>query len=255
MDRRTTQPDTIRKHQQDDPVCSQISQFCRSEWPSKKKLASILIPFWKERHLFSIYDNILLYNDRIVIPEALQEAILEKIHEGHQGVEKCHARLRATVWWPHASKQVTTMIEQCPECAKSAKKRREPLINTPLPLYPWQSVGTDLFELQGKSYVIVVDYFSRYPEVLELRSTTLAAVVSALQLIFSRHGIPKTLRNDNEPQYSSAEFTRFASTYGFRHDTSSPHFPESNGQAERAVQTVKNLLKQSKDPYLALLSY
>jgi len=98
VDRRTTQPDTIRKRQQDDPVCLQILQFCRSEWPNKKKLASILIPFWKERHLFSIYDNILLYNDRIVIPEALQEAILEKIHEGHQGVEKCCARLHATVW-------------------------------------------------------------------------------------------------------------------------------------------------------------
>ena len=135
------------------------------------------------------------------------------------------------------------MIEKCQECAKSARRRREPLVGTLLPNYPWQCVGTDLFELAGKSYILVINYFSRYPEVLELRSTTSAAVVSALQSIFARHGIPETLRSDNGPQYSSAEFARFASTYGFKHVTSSPHFPQSNGQAERAVQTVKNLLK------------
>ncbi len=116
-----------------------------------------LIPFWKERlYYVSVYDGILLYNDRIVIPEALREAI----HEGHQGVEKCRARLRTTVWWPEASKQVAAMIEKCQECAKSARRRHEPLISTPLPNYPWQSVGTDSFELAGKNYIIVVDYFS-----------------------------------------------------------------------------------------------
>ncbi len=83
VSRRTTERETIRKHQRDDPMCSQLLQFCLSEWHSKKKLSSILIPFWKERHLLSVFDDILLYNDRIVILEALREAILTKIHEGH----------------------------------------------------------------------------------------------------------------------------------------------------------------------------
>ena len=101
----------------------------------------------------------------------------------------------------------------------------------------------------------MVDYFSRYPEVLQLTSTTSMSVISALKSVFSRHGIPEIVRSDNGPQYSSAEFMSFASSYGFHHLTSSPQFPQSNGQAERAVQTIKNLLKKSDDLYTSLLSY
>ncbi|MCG8623276.1 MAG: transposase family protein [Proteobacteria bacterium] len=83
---------------------------------------------------------------------------------------------------------------------------REPLIMTPLPEYPWQLVGTVLFELDKCQYLLVVDYFSMYPEVVKLSSTTSNQVIAALKTIFARHGIPETVRSDNGPQYSSQEF-------------------------------------------------
>ena len=65
--------------------------------------------------------------------------------------------------------------------------------------------------------------------------------------------------SDNGPQFSSEKFRVFAQTYQFHHKTSSPYHPQSNGKAERTVQTVKNLLKKAqedqKDPYLALLDF
>ncbi len=80
---------------------------------------------------------------------------------------------RASVWWPGVSRAVENFVKhQCSECAKVAPVRREPLMTTPLPKCPWQVVGSDLFEINSEHYLIVVDYNSRYPEVIRLSTTT-----------------------------------------------------------------------------------
>ena len=101
-------------------------------------------------------------------------------------------------------------------------------------------VGVDLFELEKDQYLLIVDYFSRYPEVIKLSSTTSAAVIKVMKSIFARHGISEVVRSDNGPQFSAEEFTKFANCFGFQHVTSSPRYPQSNGQVERMVQTEKN---------------
>lgn len=79
----------------------------------------------------------------------------------------------------------------------------------------------------------MVDYFSRYVEVQKLSSTTAPHVITALKSIFARHGIPSTLVSDNGPQYACREMKEFAEVYtDFAIITSSPHYPQSNGQAE-----------------------
>jgi len=98
---------------------------------------------------------------------------------------------------------------------------------------------------------VVVDYFSRYIEVANLPKLITATTVERLKVIFARFGIPETLMTDNGPQFSSCEF---AQDYDFEHVTSSPRYPQSNGEAERAVRTVKQELK-NQDPQRALLAY
>ena len=96
-------------------------------------------------------------------------------------------------------------------------------------------------------HICSVDYFSRYLEVVKLNNTTSKGVIEALKHIFAHHGIPEVLHSDNSPQYSSIGMKEFASAYGFEHITSSPHYPRSNGLAERTVKTIKTLMKKSTD--------
>ena len=161
----------------------------------------------------------------------------------------------AAVWWPGMSKQISEAVKTCPECVKNSSSPTQPLISSSLPQYPWQKVASDLFHFKGKTYMLCVDYFSRYPEVIKLSNTTSKGVIAALKCTFAHHGIPEILLSDNGPQYSSLDMKEFASTYGFEHITSSPHYPRSNGLAERTVKTIKNLMYKSTDLNLLLLNY
>ena len=104
----------------------------------------------------------------------------------------------------------------------------------------------DLFAFKDHKYLLLVDYFSRWIEIAYLSSTTSTSVIAHCKAIFGRQGIPETVVSDNGPQFSSREFSKFAGTCGFTHLRSSPLHPQGKGEAERAVQTVKNLLKKPK---------
>ena len=243
-----------QKAQVADPVCSRVTTYCKSEWP-KSCNDPELKPYWTVRGNLSLHDELLLYGGRIVVPKQLQKETLQKIHTGHQGIVRCRLRAATSVWWPGISKELELFIQKCPECVKSIPNSREPLIPTPLPEHPWEKVAADLFQLNGLTYLLVVDYFSRYPEVIRLTSTTSKAVISSLKAMFSRHGVPLVLMSDNGPQFDSSDMREFANTYAFQHITSSPHYPQSNGLAERTVKTMKGLLKHTTDPCMTLLSY
>ena len=247
--------DVYKEAQSNDPTCKEIRRYCQEGWPNKSQLDPQLKPFYEAQGELTEGDGLLMYDRRIVVPKSLQTETLQKLHEGHQGLTRCRLRAKISVWWPGISKQLKSYVENCPKCARDAKPAKEPLIPTSLPAYPWQQVATDLFHQDGKDYIVIVDYFSRFPEIKRLKSTTTQSVVNTLKTTFARYGIPEVVRSDNGPQFSSQEFTQFAEKYNFKHITSSPHFPASNGQAERAVQTVKKLLKDANDPFLALLAY
>ena len=123
------------------------------------------------------------------------------------------------------------------------------------PSLPWKKIGTDLFEFCGEHYLLSVCYHSKFLEAVKLESLTIGAVIEELKRQFGVHGIPAEVLSDNGAQFSSMEFQDFAKDYGFKHTTTSPHYPQANGKVERAVQTVKKLWRKNDDKHLALLDY
>ena len=165
-----------------------------------------LKPYWLARGDLTIGENLLLYGGRVVVPKQLQDETVCKLHQGHQGIQHCRLRAQSAVWWPGISKQLNDFVSQCPECSRDAPPQKEPLITSILPDYPWQRIAMDLFELDGAMYLVIIDYFSRFPEVIKLKLTTSCSIIDALKTLFTHYGIPEVVRSDNGPQYSSAEF-------------------------------------------------
>ena len=185
----------------------------------------------------------------------MRKEIIELIHAGHQGITKSRERANSSVWWPKMSEEITQRVRNCRICEeKKPTQNSEPLKPTLLPDRAFQMVGADICEFKGDQYLIVSDYFSRYIEIAHLKNANSFCVIQSMKNIFARHGIPEKVVTDNGRQFVSSEFQNFADKWNFVHTTSSPYFPQSNGQAERAVQIAKRILQQ-EDPFLALLSY
>ena len=147
----------------------------------------------------------------------------------------------------------------CETCMRFANnQRREPLLPHEIPELPWYKVAMDILEFRSRSYLVVVDYYSRFPELRILPHKSADDVIQALQSIFSVHGVPVTVMADNMP-FNSQKMQAFAASWGFEIITSSPRYPRSNGMAERFVQTIKLFMKKCEDSgedvYKSLLAY
>ncbi|XP_064469720.1 uncharacterized protein K02A2.6-like [Ornithodoros turicata] len=246
----------IREAQKHDTVCRALREYCEYGRPPDSMLQQELQRYHEYTPRLSVSEDLLLCGQRIVIPTSLRAEILCHIHEGHQGISWCREKAKDCVWWPGLSKELADIVKPCPVCQEYTIQPSEPMVPTETPLLPWDKVAVDLFHLGGKEYVLVVDYRSRFPEVSQLTDDwSSRAVILRLKSIFARHGIPREVVTDNGPQFSGEEFKRFAQLYGFIHTTTSPSFPQANGQVERTVRTVKLLIQMSDDPHLALLNY
>jgi transposase InsO family protein len=119
-------------------------------------------------------------------------------------------------------------------------------------------VAADILDWHGKHYQVLVDSYPGWFELDLLRDLTSSAVIYKLKRHFSVHGTPHILITDNARQFTSQHFKDFAKQWDFTHTTSSPEFPQSNGLAERAVRSAKQLMEKShrdgSDVFLNILN-
>lgn len=181
----------IREATQNDSDLQKVIACIRNGWPRRMAEFSYSYAFYAARNHLSEAEGLVLYQDRIVILASLRANALKQIHDGHQGLTKCRERAKMSVWWPGISSEIKTTVMRCKFCIEHiTRQRRKPLITILLPEGPWQRIAADLCELEGKSYLIVVDYYSRYMEMAHLPSTSSLQVINRLKSIFAGWGIP-----------------------------------------------------------------
>ena len=230
-------------------------------WPSTiREDPSEIQPYWTFGEELTVEDGIVLKGNHIVIPHKKHLATLHLIHEGHEGLNKCKLGTKDTVYWPGTNDQLEKLILTCELCLRyshsKCKQKPSSCLGQEIPLHPWTKL--DIFHFESASYLLVVDYTSRFLVVCKLSSMTGQHVANQCKLVFSEYGWPETLISDNGPCYTSQAFTSITKSYNVNHITSSPHYPQSNGPAEKYVQIVKSLFykdKEDKDFYKCLMIY
>ena len=197
-----------------------------------------------------VRDGIIFKGDQVVVPGALRQIYLQKLHSSHMGRDSTLRRARDAVYWPGMAEDIGRVTKQCPICEEdSPAQARSKLLVHDIPKQPWSKVGMDLFKCKGKEFLIVVDYLTDFFEVSELPNTLASTIVEATKREFARHGIPVVVHTDG------GQFSSFAKSWEFQHTISSAYNSQSKGKAESAVKIAKRLFKRSRDPYLALLEW
>ena len=180
------------------------------------------------------------------MPYAYRDAILTELHEGHPGMVKMKELARMYVWWPGITNDIEKAVRQCTECQlHKPTPPVAPMHPWKWPTRPWARLHLDFAgPLKGKMYLLIIDAHSKWIEAINTPSSTSAAVIEELHVLFAQFGLPDTIVSDNGSCFVSAEFKAFLKKNGIKQITSAPYHPASNGLAERAVQIVKQGLKK-----------
>ena len=184
-----------------DEILQMLSKVVRNAWPShKRKLPVSVAYYWNLRAEIHEADGLLFLGEKLIIPQEMRQGVLNCIHESHLGIEKCKSRATAVVYWPDMSTAIERMISKFSECLKYQREnQKEPLLPHEVHQRPWQKLGADIFELNSKSYLLVVVYYSKYPELCLRRDKTAGSVITGMKSMYARHAIPDEVIADNMP--------------------------------------------------------
>ena len=239
--------ETLRETTCEDPVLSTVYQLVQHGWPKeRRRVPNMAKYYWDFRDELSTDQGLLLKGPSLVVPAALRESYLQCLHEGHLSASKVVSNARQHMFWPGMEADIKDYTRRCQVCIKRNRPAREPLQPHEIPDGPWQKLGIDFFDLRGKCYILICDYFSKFPYMFSCK-TSWGSLKDHLIDLFSNEGYPKEIISDNGSPFNSQEFADYLSSHGVRHSTSSPHYPQSNGFIEHQIQTVKNLLYKAVD--------
>ncbi|XP_055633393.1 uncharacterized protein K02A2.6-like [Toxorhynchites rutilus septentrionalis] len=196
--------------------------------------------------------GILLRGDRIVVPELLRLRILNIAHEGHLGCSMMKSTLRSSVWWPKMDRDVEGFVEKCRGCILvSAPDAPEPIRRKQMPAGPWQEIAVDFMGPlpEGQWLFVVVDYYSRFVEVVEMTSITANDTIREFSTIFGRFGIPYSMRADNGPQLNGdcKELKQFCQEMNIELVNTTPYWPQANGEVERQNRSILKRLRIAQE--------
>ncbi len=190
---------------------------------------------------------------QLLVPRSRREMIFQAAHctpmAGHLGEAKTRERLMARFFWPGIHENVRRLCAACRECQLVNPPAKAPLCPLPLMEVPFERIGMDLIgplERSAWGYcfaLVLVDYATRYPEAVPLRSISAKSVAEALFRLISRVGIPKEILTDQGTAFMSHTLKELYELLGIKSIRTVYH-PQTDGLVERFNRTLKNMVRK-----------
>ncbi|XP_052566467.1 uncharacterized protein K02A2.6-like [Culex pipiens pallens] len=225
-----------------------VVKYIRDGWPSSAESVtnSEVLPYFRRRESLSLVDGCVMFHDRVVVPNQFRSQILRQFHRGHPGMVRMKAIARSFVYWPGLDNEIEDFVKRCNPCSIAGKAPTKTCLESwPTPSKPWSRIHIDYAgPVDGVYFLVVVDPFTKWPEVYATRTMTAKTTIKLLTQSFATFGIPEVIVSDNGTQFTGHEFKEFCTKLGIRHLRTAPFHPQSNGSAERFVDTLKRSLRK-----------
>ena len=173
----------------------------------------------------------------MLVPKILRNEMKRLLHSGHRGIVKTINRAKEIIYWPGIYNDITNIVNACELCLEHRdKQKQEPITPHDIPLHGQKIVAIDIFHLGREPYLAIVDYTTGFFDIIHLPGKLSSMVVIHAKHLFSKYGIPKVVISDNGPEFTANTFKDFSKQWDFKHTTSSPQYPKSNGQIKGTNQ-------------------
>ena len=210
----------------------------------------------KKTLLYRVVEKGGVAQEQLLVPRPHINSVLRLAHShvlgAHLGVEKTLERIQARFYWPGMKRAVDDFCKSCPECQMVAPRPhvRNPLIPLPIISVPFSRIGMDLVgplprSARGHQYILVIlDYATRYPEAIPLRTMASKGIARELLMLISRVGIPEEILTDQGTPFMSKVMRDLAGLLKIKQLRTSVYHPQTDGLVERFNRTLKSMLKK-----------
>ncbi|KAJ0603514.1 putative nucleotidyltransferase, Ribonuclease H [Helianthus annuus] len=212
------------------------------------------------KHMETNKDGTLYFAGRIWIPYfgGLRDLVLDEAHKSrysiHPGSDKMYQDLREYYWWPKLKKDIGIYVGNCLTCAKVKAEYQKPsgLLQQPvIPVWKWEQISMDFVTglprtSRGHDMIwVIVDRLTKSAHFLPIREKDSTSKLAEIYLneIVARHGVPTSIISDRDGRFVSRIWKSFQESLGSRLDLSTAFHPQTDGQSERTIQTMEDMLR------------
>lgn len=205
-------------------------------------------------------DGVLCFKDRSWVPfyGGIRELIMHESHKSkysiHPGSDKMYQDLKKFYWWPNMKAEIAMYVSKCLTCSKVKAEYQKPsgLLQQPeIPQWKWERITMDFITKLPKTsggynaIWVIVDRLTKSAHFIPIRETYSMDQLTRLYVkeIVSKHGAPISIISDRDSRFTSNFWQSLQDSFGTKLDMSTAYHPQTDGQSERTIQTLEDMLR------------